>query len=307
MKLLDMHCDTASRMLYEGEKIYKNNLSVDIEKLKKSNSLAQVFAFFIDIGETDNPYLEFEKMYNNFVEEINNNKKDIDILISKNQLNDNSKIHAILSIEEGEVIKNTSLEDIYNKGIRIITLTWNYKNTFGYPNYEFLYKDKGLTKEGIELVEKMNELGMIIDVSHLSDAGFHDVLKYSKKPFIASHSNSRSIQNHYRNATDDMIRKLSEKGGVIGINFYSKFIGDSKVSRICDMIKHIEHIKNIGGVDVIAIGTDYDGIDSEVQIKDISEMEKLEYALEKHGFTYDEIEKIFYKNAIRTFNTILKE
>lgn len=307
MKLFDMHCDTASRMLYEGEKIYKNNLSVDIEKLKKSNSLAQVFAFFIDIGETDSPYLEFEKMYNNFAEEINNNKKDIDILISKDQLNDNSKIHAILSIEEGEVIKNASLEDIYNKGIRIITLTWNYKNTFGYPNYEFLYKDKGLTKEGIELVEKMNELGMIIDVSHLSDAGFYDVLKYSKKPFIASHSNSRCIKNHYRNATDDMIKKLSEKGGIIGINFYSKFIGDSKVSRICDMIKHIKHIKNIGGVDVIAIGTDYDGIDSEVQIKDISKMEKLEYALEKHGFTYDEIEKIFYKNAIRTFNTILKE
>ena len=306
MKLFDMHCDTASRMLYEGENLYKNNLAVDIEKLKKSNSLAQVFAFFIDISEVSNPYLEFEKMYNNFIEEINNND-DIEILTSKNQLNDNSKIHAILSIEEGEVTKNTSLEDIYNKGIRIITLTWNYKNTFGYPNYEFLYKDKGLTKEGIELVEKMNELGMIIDVSHLSDAGFYDVLKYSKLPFIASHSNSRSKKNHYRNLADDMIKKISEKGGVIGINFYSKFLGNSKISKIHDMIKHIEHIKKIGGVDVIAIGTDYDGIDSEVEIKDISEIDKLEYELEKHGFTYDEIEKIFYKNAIRTFNTILKE
>ncbi len=306
MKLLDLHCDTASRMLYEEEKLYKNNLSIDIEKLKKSNSLAQVFAFFIDIGEASNPYLKFEKMYNNFIEEINKND-DIDILISKNQLEDESKMHAILSIEEGEVVRNASLKDIYNKGIRIITLTWNYKNAFGYPNYEFLYKDKGLTNEGIELVEKMNELGMIIDVSHMSDAGFYDVLKYSKTPFIASHSNSRFMHNHYRNATDDMIKKLSEKGGVIGINFYAKFLGDAKVSRISDMIKHIEHIKNIGGIDVISIGTDYDGIDSEVEIKNISEMDKLEYALEKHGFTYDEIEKIFYKNATRVFNTILKE
>ena len=130
MKLLDLHCDTASRMLYEEEKLYKNNLSIDIEKLKKSNSLAQVFAFFIDIGEASNPYLKFEKMYNNFIEEINKND-DIDILISKNQLEDESKMHAILSIEEGEVVRNASLKDIYNKGIRIITLTWNLRMLLG--------------------------------------------------------------------------------------------------------------------------------------------------------------------------------
>ena len=152
----------------------------------------------------------------------------------------------------------------------------------------------------------MNELGMIIDVSHLNDGGFYDVAKISKKPFIASHSNSRYITNHSRNLTDDMIKVISNSGGVIGMNFCNYFLGDSSVATIDDIIKHIKHIVNIGGVDVVAMGTDFDGIPNKVEIEDISQMHKLQDRLLSSGFKEYEIEKMMYKNTLRVFKDVLK-
>src|SRR3712207_5016359 len=152
----------------------------------------------------------------------------------------------------------------------------------------------------------MNNLGMIIDVSHLSDKGFYDVSKYCKVPFVASHSNCRSITNHNRNLTDDMIKGLSEKGGVMGLNFCNNFLGCSNVSKIDDMIAHIKHMKDVGGIDCIAIGSDFDGISCSVEINDISKIDKLSYMLKKEGCSEVEIEKTFYKNVERVLEDILK-
>ena len=152
----------------------------------------------------------------------------------------------------------------------------------------------------------MNNLGMIIDVSHLSDGGFYDVSKNSRKPFVASHSNARAISNHPRNLTDDMIRTLALSGGVMGINFEKHFLGHNNLSRIEDMLAHIQHIKNIGGIDCISLGTDFDGISNKgLEVKNIGEIEKLSMALSKNNFSEEEIEKIFYKNALRVIKEVL--
>jgi membrane dipeptidase len=190
-------------------------------------------------------------------------------------------------------------------GVRLITLTWNFPNEIGFPNCQNEYMNKGLTEFGKEVVYEMNKLGMVIDVSHLSDGGFYDVANLSSKPFVASHSNSRSIRSHTRNLTDDMIRTLAEKGGVTGINFCAAFLGSSRDGRIDDMVEHIKHLRNIGGIDVIALGSDFDGIGNDVEIKDSSEMNKLAYELSKQGFNDDEIEKIFFKNALRVIKEVL--
>lgn len=311
MKYIDLHCDTASRMLYENQELSKNKFSVDIKKLREGEALAQVFAFFVNAGEIDDLYLEFEIMYNNFINELEKNNKYIKIVRNITELNEaykKGKIGAFLSIEEGDVLqgKIENLKKVYDKGVRIITLTWNYKNSIGYPNYNYIYKDRGLERKGIEIVSEMENLGMIPDASHLSDAGFYDLERLCKKPFIVSHSNSRSITDNPRNLTDDMIKLLAEKGGVMGINFCSDFLGGNKVSSIEDMIRHIKHIKNIGGIDVISIGSDFDGIKNQVEIKNASEMNKLADILNKEGFSYDEIEKIYYKNALRVFLETLK-
>ncbi|MGL4773004.1 MAG: dipeptidase, partial [Clostridium sp.] len=133
----------------------------------------------------------------------------------------------------------------------------------------------------------------------LSDGGFKTLLEVCKKPFIATHSNAREVTFVPRNMTDEMIKALSNKGGVMGINFCSSFLGNSKVSTIEEMVAHINHIRNVGGIDVLALGSDFDGIENKVEIEDASEMGKLVIALEKEGYTINDIEKIFYKNVKR--------
>ncbi|MEL7597882.1 MAG: membrane dipeptidase, partial [Clostridiaceae bacterium] len=132
----------------------------------------------------------------------------------------------------------------------------------------------------------------------------YDVVKYSKAPFIASHSNARALTNNPRNLTDKMIKLLSEKGGIIGLNFFGEFLGGDEYSKIDDMVRHINHIKNIGGIDVICIGSDFDGINSKLEINNIGEIDKLLASLTKNGFSENEIEKIFYKNALRLLKEI---
>ncbi|MDQ0150431.1 dipeptidase [Eubacterium multiforme] len=312
MKYIDLHCDTAYRMINENLHLDKSICKVNIENLKKGGALGQIFAFFLDLEEVKDPFNGFMDMYNNFILETERNKDSIKIVRNIEELKEcerEEKLAAILSIEEGEVLKGKleNIKRVYDLGIRIITLTWNYENSLGYPNYNFKYKDKGLKEKGIEMVKEMEKVGIIPDASHLSDGGFYDLVEICKKPFIATHSNSREIMNHPRNLTDDMIKLLSNKGGVMGLNFCSSFVGENEVTSISDLVKHAKHIRNVGGIDVLALGSDFDGIENEVEIKDTSEMNKLYYALKKEGFSEDDIEKIFYKNIIRVLKECSKE
>ncbi|MGL5313996.1 MAG: dipeptidase [Peptostreptococcaceae bacterium] len=312
MKLIDLHCDTIDKLMdYPDECLYENNFSIDINKLKKAESLVQVFALYFDLDRyREDPFSRFENMANRFFKEIEMNKELISLARSYDDITANqkqNKVSAILSIEEGGAIngKIDNLHKIYERGVRLITLNWNYENEIGYPHNSKNHKNKGLKLFGIDVVKTMNELGMIIDVSHLNDGGFYDVAKVSQKPFIASHSNARSITNHSRNLSDDMIKVLANKGGVMGINFCNAFLGDSSVSSIDEIANHIKYIVKIGGIDVVAMGTDFDGILNRVEIENISEMHKLEYKLLKLGFKEEEIEKIMYKNALRVLKDVL--
>lgn len=312
MKVIDFHCDTLLK-LYDNKidnSLYKNNFTVDIERLLKGNYSAQFFAVFIDIKKYKDPLQTFLDINDMFSKEVLLNKDAISLATDYTSFIENhsaNKLSAFLTIEEGQVLMGeiNNLDVIYNKGVRLLTLTWNYKNDLGYPNFDFKYKDKGLTPFGKDVVERMKELKMIVDVSHLSDGGFFDVCDILKSPFVASHSNARAITNHPRNLTDIMIKTLGNLGGVTGINFCNKFLGQSTVSKIEDMIEHIKHIVNVGGIEVLSIGSDFDGIDNEVEIKDCSYLDMLYLSLKKAGFKEEQIEKIFYKNAIRVIKDTL--
>jgi len=150
------------------------------------------------------------------------------------------------------------------------------------PNYKrSVDTERGLTEFGISYVKEMERLGMIVDVSHLNDAGFYDVLKYTTKPFVASHSNARSVYNVARNMSDDMILQLAKRGGVMGLNFCGSFLADRDDHKSCveDMVKHYLYIKDLAGIDVIGLGTDFDGISCPLEIEDASMMNLLEEAL----------------------------
>ena len=182
MNSIDLHCDTASRLLYENLKLRESKCKVDIQKLKSVNAKAQVFAHFIELNHVDDPYKEFIRMYNFFVKELKENENDIEIVRNLKELeevNNKGKIGAFLSIEEGEVLqgKVERVKEIYDMGVRFITLTWNFKNSIGYPNSGYKYKDYGLTDKGKEIVLEMEKVGIIPDCSHLSDGGFYDLVK----------------------------------------------------------------------------------------------------------------------------------
>ena len=153
---------------------------------------------------------------------------------------------------------------------------------------------------------EMERLHMILDVAHLSDAGIRDVLRVAKRPFAASHSNCRALAPHCRNLTDEMIRVMAEKGGLVGLNYCSGFLDDQPRPELCRsttalMARHAAHFKQVGGIEIIGLGSDFDGIGGKLEMGDCSKLPLLADALRKEGFTEDEVEQIFFRNAQRFF------
>ena len=312
ISIIDLHCDTILE-LYEkphAGSLKQNSLSVDIAKLQAAPSLAQFFAVFIDKKEPGDVLERALAMIDLFHCQLAENYDTIRLARNWQEVEQNHQqgcISAFLTIEEGAVIKGqlSHLRNLHRLGVRLMTLTWNYPNELGFPNSEPEYRSQGLTEQGKAVVAEMNKLGMIIDVSHLSDQGFYDVASCSQKPFIASHSNARALTAHSRNLTDDMIRKLAEKGGVTGLNFARQFLGTSPVSLIADMVAHCKYIVNTGGEDVLALGSDFDGIDPELEIRHSGELGRLIAALQSAGFSSSQLEKFAWRNAARVIRDIL--
>jgi membrane dipeptidase len=304
--MIDFHCDTMLGLVdgRGGPGLRRNNLSVDFEKLQMAGAIAQFFALFIDQQNAGDPLERCLRLADRFFVELDQNSDLARWTGSYEELcrnRDENKISAFLTIEEGAVLKGdvAQLRNFYRLGVRLLTLTWNYPNELGFPNCNLEYQNQGLTSFGRDVVTEMNRLGMIIDVSHLSDGGFYDVARLSTKPFAASHSNARAVTPHARNMTDAMIRVLADKGGIMGINFCQKFLGVSPISLVSDMVRHIVHIRKVGGIDIIALGSDFDGIAPDLEIRHSGEIGKLVAGLEQQGFSSSEIEKIFFGNALR--------
>lgn len=323
MKVADMHCDTILRIYDEGGSLLENNFNIDLRKMLAGDYLLQNFAMFVNLGENDDPLIKAQRLIDLYYREIEKNIDLIKPVFSYQDIEDNQKaglMSAMLTLEEGAVVNNdlAVLRNYYRLGVRMITLTWNHPNGIGYPNlvstkeYKDLYhinNQDGLTDFGIEYVREMERLGIIIDVSHLGDAGFYDVLKYTTKPFVASHSNARSVCGVARNMSDEMIKLLAKRNGVMGINFCGDFLKASKTggerSCIKDMVKHILYIKDLVGIDYVGLGSDFDGISQDLELRDASMMPMLKEALCEAGLSEDEIEKVFYKNVLRLYQTIL--
>lgn len=323
MKIADMHCDTVyeiwkSRKSACPQHLRGNSLHIDIAKMKKSNYLLQNFAMFTDLRKVSDPYAHVMDLIDVFYEETGENKNDISVVKSYGEIIENErqgKISALLTIEEGGCCRGDikNLEALYNRGARMMTLTWNYPNELADPNINNInieetgfYNARGLTGKGFLFIERMEELGMIIDVSHLSDKGFWDIAQNTKKPFAASHSNSRALCRHPRNLTDDMIKTIADRGGIIGLNFYGSFLDEAgRNSTAAKMAEHARHIINTGGSACLGLGSDFDGIGGELELQDCSQLTKLADELERQHFTSSQIEKIFYKNVMRFYKDML--
>lgn len=308
--MIDLHCDTIMQLLDHPDSgdLYRNTWKIDIEKLQKAHSKVQDFALFINLGDTNDPYGRYEEMRNLCTTQIHLYGEHIQHVLSYQDVESvykSGKIGALMSVEEGGVLGGDldKLKQAYQDGVRLITLTWNYPNGLGEPHCGEQHKK--LTPKGIEFVEAMQDLGIIVDCSHLNDAGTEQLGDILDIPFIASHSNAREVTAHTRNLPDNLIKLIANKGGVIGLNFAQSFLGTSPISRIEDIVKHGLYLINKGGEDVVALGTDFDGIKPNTEIKDASEMYRLYDAFKEAGLSVEQCEKLFWKNADRLLKEIL--
>ena len=202
--------------------------------------------------------------------------------------------HGVLSIEGGEVIEGSleRLREFDRAGrIRMIALTWNFENQIGFPAKGG--STEGLKPFGIQLLHEMDRLGILPDCSHLNEAGFWDIVEHAELPPIASHSNLKTLCGHSRNLTDGQVKAIIEKGGFIGINFYTCFLRDEGPATLEDVLRHIDGIAQLGGIDVLGFGSDFDGIDEWPEgLGDPTGFPHLIELLEKHGYARADIEKI---------------
>ncbi len=327
MKYIDMHCDTIAELYYKKAAgkpyaLYENDLHIDITKLLRGDCLVQNFAAFVNMHSHKSPYEYVNTLIDIFYEQMELNSQYIGHVVNTQQILDNSaagKVSALLTIEEGEAIEGdiSNLQKFYDRGVRMISFTWNFKNSLSTPNgfdcdeYCNVIPGEGLTAAGYEFIEEAERLGIILDISHISDSGLRDVLSTAKKPFVASHSNCRALCTNTRNLTDEYIRDMADKGCISGVNFCSPFLHTHKDTADygCTaerVVRHILHMIKIGGEDFPAIGTDYDGIDSlNLEMKNASYMSLLADEMQRKGLSEDQIEKVMYKNAFRVYKEIL--
>ena len=313
-----MHCDTITTLYDRIQKgsvgtLRKNDMQIDFEKLAKSNYLLQNFAVFLDKEVwKDNLFHEAMLRIEFFKKQLVMNEDIIRQVTTVEELLQNEKdgrIGALLTLEGGEILEGNvdNLNAFYKEGVRMTTLTWNYDNELGHCHFDT--EGKGLTKLGFEMVERMEELHMIPDVSHGSDALFFDVCKAAKKPFVASHSNARGVYNRTRNMSDGMIRALAEHGGVMGMNFFAGFTSArAKEDGNCymeDIVAHMRHVVNVGGIECLGLGSDFDGIDTDVEWKDAGNMDFLLSGMKKAGFSAIECDKICRENVLRLYKECL--
>lgn len=327
MQFIDMHCDSLMKLLFAEQgntDLFESKVtSVDFSRMQQGNQLAQFFAVFLPPLEgyamfgmeplEDEDYITRLRGY--LLENVKKYPEYIAMAYNAEDIERNQKagrMSAVLTMEDGRAVegKLENLKRYYDIGFRALSLTWNAPNCFGAPNSKDPAVMKtGLTDFGKQAVEYMQELGMLVDVSHLSEGGFYDVADICRKPFAATHSNCISLSPHQRNLTDDQIRVLGNAGGVSGINFGPEFLNQDvtcKDSTAALMARHARHMADVGGIDCVGLGSDFDGIEGNLEVSDCSMLGLLEAALEKEHFSQTDIEKIFYKNVLRVMKDAVK-
>lgn len=310
MKYVDLHCDTLTAAADNGLDLYDCGLQTDLGKLKKSGCAAQCFAIFTQDNDGDRfyNYLSF------FKKTLKRNKDHVRQIFRSSDLEiceRENKTGCILTVENlgfsgGD---EKALDNLKKEGVKMASLVWNGENDLAYPNLVFenglprldKREIRGLKRKGREFAERLDELKIIIDISHLSDGGAAQLLENRKIPLVASHSNASAVLNVPRNLTDGLIKKIADSGGVIGVNFCADFLGGQTFDSV---YRHVLHITGVGGENCVAFGGDLDGIPPAEGLEDCTKMPHLLNYLNMRGIKGEALEKLCYKNFLRVFKDV---
>lgn len=309
----DGHCDSIGDYI-QGKRSLKHNNEGghwDLERAREGGLMLQIMACYIENdfkpSSATRRGLELIHAAHQFISE---NPEKIMLVLSQKELRQlphADKLGVLLSVEGGEILGESlfMLDIIYQLGVRALGLTWNQRNALADGAGERTHSR--LTRLGESVIHRMNELGMVIDVSHLNEEGFYHVLELSDDPIIASHSCAYELCQHSRNLKNEQLKALSRNRGLIGVNFYPYFLNNEGKANLNDVVRHISHIADIAGVDSIGLGSDFDGIDKAPDgLEHVGKYPDLAEALSQAGFSQSEIEQIFYKNFMRLLMNVIK-
>lgn len=307
MLMIDGHCDTIEKALDKRINLDNEALSINIQMALEHTPIIQTMAAYVAPNYKNAfqracdilAYFEQQqKLYPNDLIQVTT-LQDVDIVMKE------KKFGLLLAIENGSAIEDnlSNIEYFYQKGVRIMSITWNEDNLLGSGALTKL--DNGLTELGKKYIQKLNEKNIIIDVSHSSPKTFWDTVEITQKPIVATHSCVDTLCNHPRNLTNEQIKQIAQMNGIIGICYCTQFLSPDGIAGTKEIAKHIAYVANLVGIDYVGLGSDFDGLESEelpTDLRNIGEIDHLIEALREIGFREDEIRKIMGENWLRVLN-----
>lgn len=303
MKLFDLHCDTLYRAYTENGSLFDDRFHISFRKSGGISPYIQCLAVWIpDEYRNASAMKLFEVCTGLLRRELQNSELVFCRTAEDLQaVSDNQRTGVVLTVEGGAVLGGQleNLRVLREAGVQMMTLTWNGANELG--DGVGVENAKGLTAFGRQVVREMERLHMIVDVSHASEGLFRDVAEISTRPFVASHSDAKSICDHRRNLTDQQFCEIRDRGGLVGLNFCVDFLNKYATNaKMCDIIKNAEHFLSLGGEKILAMGGDFDGADIPADMRGIDSMPAL-YEMFLRHYSEELVEDIFFGNAIRFF------
>lgn len=309
MKLFDLHCDTLYECCMQGVDLFDNDLQLSLKKGAGFTAWRQFFAVWMPDGLRGEAAVEhFHKCRAYLDGQLARYGKVLSLCRTAEEVREAEeagKCAAILSVEGSAAAggKVDGIDALYEAGVRMMTLTWNGKTEFA-DGVQVPYPG-GLTALGRRAVRRCERLGMVVDVSHIAEHGFWDVEEVSRKPYIASHSNSKTVFDHPRNLTDRQFRAIVDRGGLVGVNLYPLFLNGEKDADLDTIVRHIDHFLSLGGEAAVCIGTDFDGAQMPSCLPDVGALPRLYERLLQLRYTETLVQSIFYQNAAQFFDRAL--
>ncbi|MBS3886528.1 MAG: dipeptidase [Dethiobacter sp.] len=314
--VVDAHCDTVQ--LFNGiNKSYhfgqRNQVGhLDLPRLREGGVKIQFFALFLEPEYKACAALERTlTLMEHFLYEMGKHPESVAVIQSWPDLAAalaKDKLGAILALEGAEALANVEiLHILYRLGLRSVGLTWNARNMLA-DGVGAGRNPGGLTELGREMVREMNRLGILVDAAHLAPRGFYDLLTETSLPIIVTHANAAGVCSHKRNLSDEQLRLLRDNDGVVGLTYYPPFVAHSATCGIEELLDHFCYIADRFGINILGLGSDYDGISTVVNgLNDVSRLPRLTEALLQRGFSPEEVKQILGENFLRVIKTTLEQ
>ena len=302
MELFDLHCDTLVTYQQMKADFLCDATMFSLRNQEKLTRMCQTMAIFVPDEVRGKAAEEYFDQNSAYLKSLIKKQPHLAAQAFSGEdverITGEGKCALILSAESGACLggRLERVEELYEAGVRFLGLVWNGENELGSGHSN---EKRGLTEFGRQVIRRMEQLSMIVDVSHLNDRGFDQVCEVGERPFIATHSNLRSVAGHMRNLTEDQFQEIVRRGGLVGINLCRRFLSDEGVGDEEDIFRHVYRMLELGGENVIACGSDFDGTDVFSTLDRPEKFAAVSEYLVKRGIRQEDVKKMFFENALK--------